>query len=151
MNESHAVQSSTNISADDSSIGSTRSSTRAIVDDATKRNDGEEDGRNEGKAVGSKENKDSSSNLDSEFIENMTSTMRSACFDKDWKLLEDFLSDDKSSISNVEKRIIFQNKHTNICRLALYLGAPLRIVKGMIDLMDPKSQQFLIFADSGSA
>ena len=59
MDDYQAGQSSTNISGDDSSIGSTRSSTRAIVDDATKRNDGREDGRNEGKAVGSKENKDS--------------------------------------------------------------------------------------------
>lgn len=141
MNESHAVQSSTSTSADDSSTGST--SSRTMIDSTNKGNENDEEGdaRNESKAVSSIESTDPSNKVD---IDILTRTMHKACYAKGWKQVEDFLSD--KSISNQDKRTILQNQNVEICKFAIGFGAPLHIIKNMIELMDPKSPHFLLVA-----
>ncbi|GFH46371.1 hypothetical protein CTEN210_02845 [Chaetoceros tenuissimus] len=67
----------------------------------------------------------------------------------DWKQIENFLSN--KFISNEEKRMVLQKHNSSCCRIALISGAPFGVIKGMIDLIDPKSPHFLTFGDLGSS
>ena len=100
----------------------------------------------DGTIVSVEENKDASSKLESKEIKDLIRTVRIAWFDKEWKQIEDFLA--VKSISKNKKNAVFQDSNSNICRLALVHGAPFHIVKGIIDLMDPESPNFLTFGDS---
>ena len=94
-------------------------------------------------------NKNTSTEFDMKKINECNLKMYRACLNKNWERIENYLSN--NSISNEEKRIVFQTEDSRCCRLALGVGAPFHIIKGIIDLMDPKSPQFLIFANSGSS
>ncbi|GFH46340.1 hypothetical protein CTEN210_02814 [Chaetoceros tenuissimus] len=84
---------------------------------------------------------------------NLHSTIQSACCEKRWQQVEDFLSD--KSISNQDKRIVLQKHNSKCCRNALVhrapSTAPFVVIKGMIDVMDPESPQYLTFGDSDSS
>ncbi|GFH46353.1 hypothetical protein CTEN210_02827 [Chaetoceros tenuissimus] len=146
MNDSPAVQSSTSISSadEDSSIGSTSSRAPVVVDSITKgNNDEEENERKESKTISTIKSIDSSNKI---YIDTLARTLHKACYAYDWKQIKDFFSD--KSISNQVKRTILQNKNVEICKFAIGFGAPLHIIKNMIELMDPKSAHFLTSGDS---
>ncbi|GFH46375.1 hypothetical protein CTEN210_02849 [Chaetoceros tenuissimus] len=92
------------------------------------------------------ENEDTLIDFDMKMIDEFNLTIYRACKKQNWERIENFLSD--NSISNQEKRMVFEQHDLRCCRFALIHGAPSHIIKGIIEVMDPESPQFLTFGDS---